>query len=273
MRLLRSTLDGNRAEARGVQGDGHALEVQGLRKSFVKNRQINEVIRDLDLRVTDGEFVSIIGLSGCGKSTLLKVLAGLTPYQSGRVNVLGTKVVGPRADVGFMFQHLALLPWRTVLQNVLLPAELAGVDRRGARQRALACLEMVGLSGYEKYYLREISGGMQQRVALARVLMSDARLLLLDEPFSALDELTREGVNMLFMDICTKTKATALLVTHSIFEAVLMSDRVMVMPSAPGRPTAWIDIHLARPRTAESVREEEFSEAMLGVREALGMGG
>jgi NitT/TauT family transport system ATP-binding protein len=249
-----------------------AVQVSQLRKSFKRGGVSKEVLRDLTLDVSNGEFVGIIGLSGCGKSTLLKILAGLTPFDGGVVQISGVDVTGPRRDVGFMFQHLALLPWRTVLDNVMLPAEIAKENRSQARDRAVQCLKMVGLDGFANYYLREISGGMQQRVALSRVLMSKSELLLLDEPFSALDELTRENVNKLFMDVCWKTGATAVLVTHSIYEAVFMSDRVVVMPARPGDGLKLIDIPFERPRAPNVMREPQFGEAIFQIREALGVG-
>jgi NitT/TauT family transport system ATP-binding protein len=249
----------------------HAVDVRDLHKSYLKDGRTIDIIRNLDLLVREGELVSIIGLSGCGKSTLLKVLAGLTPYQGGEVRIAGEAVTGPRADVGFVFQHLALLPWRTVLANVLLPAQLTGMNRTASQRSAEACLAMVGLTGFERHYIREISGGMQQRVALARVLMTDAKLLLLDEPFSALDELTREGVNALFLDVCAKAGATTVLVTHSIIEAVWMSDRVVVMPSTVGGEVQSIDVPLPRPRTPEVHRAPEFADSVDAVRAALGM--
>jgi NitT/TauT family transport system ATP-binding protein len=249
-----------------------AVQISHLRKSFKRGGVAKEVLRDLTLDVSNGEFVAIIGLSGCGKSTLLKILAGLTPFDGGVVQISGVDVTGPRRDVGFMFQHLALLPWRTVLDNVMLPAEIAKENRSQARDRAVQCLKMVGLDGFANYYLREISGGMQQRVALSRVLMSESELLLLDEPFSALDELTRENVNKLFMDVCWKTGATAVLVTHSIYEAVFMSDRVVVMPARPGDGLKLIDIPFERPRAPNVMREPQFGEAIYQIREALGVG-
>ena len=258
--------------ADGGPTDNRAVHVDGLRKSFTRGGATKEVLRDVSLGISNSEFVAVIGLSGCGKSTLLKILAGLTPFDDGVVRISGMDVTGPRRDVGFMFQHLALLPWRTVLGNVMLPAEISGESRDGTRDRALRCLEMVGLQGFEKYYLREISGGMQQRVALSRMLMSESRLLLLDEPFSALDELTRENVNTLFMDVCSTTGATALLVTHSIYEAVFMSDRVIVMPPQPGGELSFIDIPFARPRDPDVMRDPRFGEAVFQVREALGLG-
>lgn len=256
----------------GSRDSSTAVHVDQLGKSFTRGGATKEVLRNVSLSVSNGEFVGVIGLSGCGKSTLLKILAGLTPFDEGVVRVSGIDVRGPRRDVGFMFQHLALLPWRTVLGNVMLPSEISGESRGDTRDRALQCLEMVGLQGYENYYLREISGGMQQRVALSRVLMSESQLLLLDEPFSALDELTRENVNTLFMDVCSTTDATAVLVTHSIYEAVFMSDRVIVMPPRSGEELMFIDIPFARPRDPDVMRDPKFGDAVFQVREALGLG-
>ncbi len=242
-------MDTGKKEPRGRCSDlfdRPAVDAKGPHQAYTKDHESIEIIRDFDFQVGEGEFVGIIGLSGCGKSTLLAVLAGLTPYQGGTLSVLGEPVDGPRRDIGFVFQHLALLLWRTVIDNVLLPAELLGHSRREAKPQALECLRMVGLDRYEKYYLREISGGMQQRVALSRLLMTQSRLLLLDEPFGALDELTRESVGMLFLDICQQTGAATVLVTHSIQEAVLMSDRILVMPpTAEGEPE-WVNVDLRR---------------------------
>jgi NitT/TauT family transport system ATP-binding protein len=252
-------------------GPARAVEARGLRKTYPKGNSETEIFRDLDLHVDEGEFLGVIGLSGCGKSTLLKVISGLTPYQDGSLSVLGRSVEDPRSDVGFVFQHLALLPWRTVLDNVLLPAELERRPKVEAEQEARACLEQVGLNGFEDYYLREISGGMQQRVALSRSLMTKSKLLLLDEPFGALDELTRESVGMLFLDVCQQTGAATILVTHSVQEAALMSDRIFVMPPRSGMRSHWITVDLPRPRTADMVGSPEFNRAVLEVRAALGL--
>ncbi len=168
-----------------------------------------------------------------------------------------------------MFQGLALLPWRNVLQNILLPAELVGMDKELASDRARVCIDMVGLTGFEKYHLREISGGMRQRVALARMLMTEARLLLLDEPFSSLDELTREVIDIVFMDVCLKAGSSYLMVTHSIYEAVLMSDKVFVMSRAPAQVIGAVDVALPKPRTRETVSDPEFVNAANEVRKIL----
>ena len=254
------------------QNGSVAVDTQRLSKRFEKERRTNAVLSDITLSIPDGEFVSVIGPSGCGKSTLLKILAGLSPFDSGSVSVLGRRPGGSWRDVGFVFQHLALLPWRNVLGNVLLPAELAGMDRSQAMDRARHSLDMVGLSGFEHYHLREISGGMRQRVALARVLMADARLLLLDEPFSALDEITREAIDLLFMDICVRTGAAAILVTHSLYEAVLMSDRVIVLSSRPASIVGEVLVDSARPRARTFMQDGAFIHAAAQVRELLEVG-
>ena len=246
-----------------------ALKVRQVSKRFARNEQVLHVLDDLTMELHRGQFAAIIGPSGCGKSTLLKILAGLTPYDSGHAHVMGTPVQSPRPEVGFMFQGLALLPWRTVLQNVLLPAELIGMDKKGASGRARKCIDLVGLNGFEKFHLREISGGMRQRVALARMLMLDAQLLLLDEPFSSLDEITRETIDLAVMEICLKAHTSYLMVTHSIYEAVLMSDKVFVMSPAPARITGVVGVPLPKPRTTAVTRAPEFIDAASEVRKIL----
>lgn len=248
-----------------------AVQAVGVNKHFVKDGAINHVLSGVSVSIPAGEFASIIGPSGCGKSTFLKILAGLEPFDSGGVRVLGRDPGSGRFDIGFVFQHLALLPWRTVLENVLLPAEFARLSKAESHERARRCLDMVGLTGYERYHLREISGGMRQRVALARVLMTEAKLLLLDEPFSALDELTRESIDMLFMNVCTEAGAATILVTHSVHEAVLMSDRVFVMSPRPARIVEEVVVPLPRPRHSGVMASGTFTETVHKVRAALGL--
>jgi NitT/TauT family transport system ATP-binding protein len=255
----------------GSQPETPAVEATGLNKFFAKDGRFNHVLHDVSLTLEPGEFAAIIGPSGCGKSTLLKTLAGLEPIDSGSISLFGRAPGSGRFDLGFVFQHLALLPWRTVLRNVLLPAEFAGVRKDRALQHALHCLEVVGLAGYEQYRLREISGGMQQRVALARVLMTDAKLLLLDEPFSALDELTRESIDMLFMKVCSETGAAVLMVTHSVDEAVLMSDRVFVMSPTPAKIVDEVPVEVERPRQRKVMTERAFVDTVRRVRAGLGL--
>jgi NitT/TauT family transport system ATP-binding protein len=210
-----------------------------------------------------GEFVSIVGPSGCGKSTLLRLIAGLIPLSDGRIAVNGIEVTEPRQDVALMFQRPTLLPWRTALQNVLLPPKLSGKLDKAAERQAYELLELVGLSGFEHTYPRHLSGGMQQRVALARLLMVGVDVLLLDEPFAAVDQLTRERLNLELLRVHERMSATALLVTHNITEAILLADRVIVMTPRPGRIADLIDVPLERPRSQEMVAEPEFQELVL----------
>jgi NitT/TauT family transport system ATP-binding protein len=247
------------------------VDIQRLTKSFTRNDQTLQVLSDISMSLAPGQSGSIIGPSGCGKSTLLRILAGLELYDSGHVAIMGTAVGKPRQDVGFMFQGLALIPWRTVLQNIRLPGELLGMDRATVSERLPKCIDLVGLTGFEQYHLREISGGMRQRVALARMLMADAKLLLLDEPFSSLDELTRESIDLLFMDVCLRAQTVFLMVTHNIFEAVLMSDKVFVMSPAPARILDVVDVTLQSPRTKQAMDDPHFMDSVRKVRRILEM--
>jgi NitT/TauT family transport system ATP-binding protein len=210
-----------------------------------------------------GEFVSIVGPSGCGKSTLLRLTAGLIPLTGGSISVNGTEVTEPRQDVALMFQRPTLLPWRSALQNALLPAKLSGKLDDAAERQAYELLDLVGLSGFEHTYPRHLSGGMQQRVALARLLMVGVDVLLLDEPFAAVDQLTRERLNLELLRVHERMSATALLVTHNIAEAILLADRVIVMTPRPGRIADVIDVPLERPRSQEMVAESGFQELVL----------
>jgi NitT/TauT family transport system ATP-binding protein len=216
-----------------------------------------------------GEFVSLIGPSGCGKSTLLRLAAGLIPLTSGRISVNGSEVTDPRQDVALMFQKPTLLPWQTALQNALLPRKLHGKADRAAEDEAYALLEMVGLAGFEHTYPRHLSGGMQQRVALARLLMVGVDVLLLDEPFAAVDQLTRERLNVELLKIHARIEATAMLVTHNITEAILLADRVIVMTPRPGRISDVIDVPFERPRVPQMAKEREFQELVFRAHEGL----
>lgn len=217
----------------------------------------------VSFEATPGEFVSIVGPSGCGKSTLLRLIAGLIPLTDGSISVNGLEVTGPRQDVALMFQRPTLLPWRTALQNALLPPKLGGKLDDGAERQAYELLDLVGLSGFEHTYPRHLSGGMQQRVALARLLMVGVDVLLLDEPFAAVDQLTRERLNLELLRVHERMSATALLVTHNITEAILLADRVIVMTARPGRIADVIDVPFERPRAQEMVAEREFQELVL----------
>jgi NitT/TauT family transport system ATP-binding protein len=216
--------------------------------------------------VTDNEFVTIVGPSGCGKSTLLRLIAGLLPPTAGRVEVDGQPVTRPRHDVGIVFQSAVLLEWRTALENVLLPVEFLKLDRRQYLPRARELLALVGLAGFEDHYPRALSGGMQQRVGICRALIADPRVLLMDEPFGALDAMTREELSLELLRIWEERKKTVLFVTHAIPEAVLLANRVVVMTARPGRVAAVVPVNLPRPRTLDMEFSREFREASDAIR-------
>ena len=214
-------------------------------------------------------FASILGPSGCGKSTLLRLVAGLDSH-SGSLQVRGQEVTGTRSDIGMMFQRPTLLPWKTAIENVLLPVQLRGRISRSDRDKGMDLLQLVGLNGFEFSYPRHLSGGMQQRVALARLLMTGASILLLDEPFGALDEFTRERLNIELLRIHADVGATTLFVTHNISEALFLSDEVLVMTPRPGRLARVITVPFGHPREISLMKTEEFNEMVFEVREILG---
>ncbi len=227
---------------------------------------------DVYLTIHKGEFVSVVGSSGCGKSTLLKIMAGLLPPTTGRVMLEGQPVVGPRPDIGMMFQQATLLPWKTTVENIVMPIEIreGRGAARAARERAMELLELVGLSEFENAYPGELSGGMAQRASICRMLVTDPAMLLLDEPFSALDELTRDFMNIELQRICAERGATTFLVTHSLAEAVILSDRILVMKARPGHIVEDIRIDLPRPRTLEMINTPHFGEIVAHIRDLLG---
>jgi len=229
-------------------------------------------IREVSFSAKEGEFISIVGRSGCGKSTLLKMVAGLLPATSGSIRVFGSEVDEPLDNVGFVFQHPLLLPWRNTLDNVLLPAELIGQARERYVERARKLIETVGLTGFEHTLPRGLSIGMQQRVSVARALLLDPPILLLDEPFAALDELTREEMSSELLRVVQEVRKTVLFVTHSIPEAVMMGDRVLLLSERPAVLKLDLRVRLPRPRDA-TIRT---SEAYLGyceeLRSCLGVG-
>ena len=224
---------------------GHAaIQVRGAHRVFGKGRKRVDALSAVDLTVADGEFVSLIGPSGCGKSTLLRLVADLDSPTSGEISVFGKSPRQARLDhdYGIAFQQSGLLPWRTVAGNVELPLKLHGVNSDVRRERVEELLELVGLTDFAKSHPDQLSGGMQQRVAIARALAESPRLLLMDEPFGALDEITRERMQNELVRICAETGAAVLFVTHSIPEAVFLSDRVVVMSPRPGRITGVVDV-------------------------------
>ncbi|MFC0339386.1 ABC transporter ATP-binding protein [Paracoccus niistensis] len=245
-------------------------EISGLSKTYARNRLV--ALEGVELTLRKGEFVSVVGSSGCGKSTLLKIMAGLSPPTTGRVVLEGRPVMGPRDDIGMMFQQATLLPWKTTLENVVLPIGIrqGRAAANSARPRAKALLELVGLKDFADVYPGELSGGMAQRASICRMLVTEPAVLLLDEPFSALDELTRDFMNMELQRICAETNASAFLVTHSLAEAVILSDRILVMRARPGRVVEEVTIDLPRPRTLEMINTAEFGRYVGHIRDLLG---
>ena len=255
------------AESRGsapaiVAAEGVSLVYQTRRGTIT-------ALENLDLSIGRGEFFSLIGPSGCGKSSFLKVAAGLLPLTSGSMTLDGSAVQGPRREVGVIFQRPTLFPWKTVLHNVLLPAETLNLDKNAARARAEELLKMVGLDEFADNYPNELSGGMQQRVGIVRALIHDPDVLLMDEPFAALDALTREHMMMEFQDIWMTTEKSVLFITHSIPEAVFLSDRVAVMSQRPGRIIREHRVDLPRPRDLSTMASTTFNEICNELRAEL----
>jgi len=226
---------------------------------------------DVSFHVDEGEFISLVGPSGCGKSTLLSILGGLEAKTEGTLIVGGKHHDAPRADIGMMFQTSVLFPWRSIRENVRLPGVILGLDKKQQAVRTEELLDMVGLNGFGERYPDELSGGMRQRVGLARLLAHDPKMLLMDEPFGALDEFTRETMNLELLRIWEKTRKTVIFVTHNIGEAVFLSDRVFVMTPRPGRLEGVVEIDLPRPRTTKTMREPRYSELVFEIRRMLGV--
>lgn len=250
-------------------GKPPVYQLTNVGKTYARNAVT--ALEGVSLTLTKGSFSSVIGSSGCGKSTLLKIMSGLIPPSSGRVILQDKPVRGPRRDIGMMFQQATLFPWRTTVENIVLPIEIR--DGRAAaakaRDKALQLLEVVGLKGFEDVYPNELSGGMAQRAAICRMLITEPAVLLLDEPFSALDELSREFMNMELQRICMEREATAFLVTHSIPEAVILSDLVYVMKPRPGRIAEVVEIDLPRPRTLDMITTPKFGALVERIRSRL----
>jgi len=251
-----------------------AFAFSDLNKTYAsKDGQQIIALKDVNFDVRPGEFVTVVGPSGCGKSTLLRILAGIARASTGTASISGRPVSGPSRDIGVVFQAPVLLPWRTVLENVLVPAQIQKRDMRVARTRAHDYLELVGLKGFETKYPGELSGGMQQRVGIARALVNDPALLLMDEPFGALDAMTRENMNLELLKIKERSGATVMLVTHSIPEAVFLGDRVVVMSPRPGRVTQIFEVDLPGPRALEVINTEVFGAYVSAIRGNLNAAG
>ena len=239
------------------------LKVYGTRAGPVK------ALEDVAFTVGAEEFVTIVGPSGCGKTTVLKILAGLVPPSSGAVEIFGAPVRGPVEGVGMVFQAPVLLKWRTVLDNVLLPIEILHRDRRAYVERARHLLALAGIAEFAARYPRELSGGMQQRVAICRALVHDPRLLLMDEPFGALDALTRDQMNLELLRIWSESRKTSVLITHSIPEAVFLADRIFAMTPRPGRLAREFTVDLPRPRAIEMMFTPEFNALVQEIRSTI----
>ena len=264
-----------RAAPAAASTDAQCLvRIAGLQKIY-KTRDGNDIhaLKDIDLDIRDAEFISIVGPSGCGKTTLLKILAGILSRSAGDVTMGGRTLSGPSRELGVVFQAPVLLPWRTVLQNVMVPIQVQRRDRAVFEARARALIAMVGLTGFEHKYPSELSGGMQQRVGICRALVHDPSFLLMDEPFGALDAMTRESMNEELQRLWRESRKTILLVTHSIPEAVYLADRVVVMTPRPGRIVDVLDIDLPRPRTLAMQNTPEFGRFVAAIRRHFGSTG
>jgi len=246
------------------------LHLSGVAKTYRSNGREVAAISDVSFDVAEGELVALVGPSGCGKSTLLKILAGLIPYDSGTLRIGGQGFDAAR-DIGVVFQAPLLLKWRRVLDNVLLPAEILGLPERTARERARELLSLLRLTGWEDKYPYELSGGMQQRVAIARALVHDPKLLLMDEPFGALDALTRERMNLELRRIWAQSGKTIVVVTHGVQEAVFLGTQVVVLTAGPARMADGFAVTLPEPRELSCRATPEFGEYTQRIYTRLGM--
>jgi NitT/TauT family transport system ATP-binding protein len=245
---------------------GSGITMSGVSKTYRSRDGDVSSLRPLDFHIEDGEFFVVVGPSGCGKSTLLKMISGLLQPSTGEILVEGKKVTEPHGDVGIVFQNALLLPWRNVLSNVMLPIDMKRLPRDQYLPRAKALLKMVGLEGFEKKLPWQLSGGMQQRASICRALVHDPRIMLMDEPFGALDAMTREKMNVELSRIQRDTGKTVLLITHSIPEAVFLADRVLVMTERPGAIAAIYDVPLGRDRSLEVMGNPVFTELVQRIR-------
>lgn len=254
-----------------MTNDQPILTANHLHKVFPARHGDTVALDEVSFRVKPGEFLCIVGPSGCGKTTLLRLLSGLLLPDRGEVRFNGEELTAPRAEIGLVFQHANLMPWRSVWDNVRLPLELAGrTDAANADDAIRRALKMVGLSEFSHSHPHELSGGMQQRVAIARTLVHQPQVLLLDEPFGALDALTRENLNLELTNLWRELGATVVMVTHNIREAVFLADRVLVLSPRPGRLTAAIPVDIPRPRDISLLYDGAFNEVAFRVRQAIG---
>jgi NitT/TauT family transport system ATP-binding protein len=245
------------------------IEFREVTKAFGSGAKRMVALSGIDLAIEDGQFVSILGESGCGKTTLLRIAAGLISPTSGHVLMDGTPVTQPGRDMGFVFQQSVLLEWRTVLENILLPVEIFKLDMKEHRRKALDLLKMMGLGGFENHFPIQLSGGMQQRVSIARALILSPSVLLMDEPFGALDAITREQMNIELLRIWSLSRITAVFITHDISEAAFLSDHVVLLGSRPGQVKQIFEIDLPRPRTAEHRYGSIFTRLCRDMKHAM----
>ena len=250
--------------------DGQPLiRIQGIRKSYRTPSGPLRALDPVDLNIDAGEFVTFIGKSGCGKTTLLNIVGGLIRASGGEVTIAGRRVDRPSRDIGYVFQHAVMLRWRNVLDNLLLPIELFGLRRSDYVERSQELLTMMGLEGFQKSFPHQLSGGMRQRVAIARSLLYDPQLLLMDEPFGALDAMTREQMNLELLRIWEQSHKTIVFVTHDIAEAVFLSDRVVLLGDRPGHIREVVKIDLPRPRNLDTTYLPAFAELRRYLRDRL----
>lgn len=246
-----------------------ALEVQNVNLVYSTPSVDIEALRNVSITVNDGEFVSIVGPSGCGKSSLLRLVLGLEKVSDGAIIVAGEHINGPSKKAGCVFQSPVLLPWRTIWDNVMLPIDVLRQDRAASRERTANLLEMAGLKGFEQRYPYELSGGMQQRAAIVRALVHDPSILMMDEPFAALDAMTRETITLELQRIWMESRKTVVFITHSISEAVFLSDRIIVMSARPGRIVGEFENRVARPRRFADLATPEMSGLVEEIRQRL----
>jgi len=246
--------------------DAPGIRISGVSKTYRSRDGDVPSLRPLDFHINEGEFFVVVGPSGCGKSTLLKMISGLLAPSTGEILIDGNKVTEPHGDVGIVFQNSLLLPWRSVLANVMLPIDMKRLKRDEYLRRARALLKMVGLEGFENKLPWQLSGGMQQRASICRALVHDPKIMLMDEPFGALDAMTREKMNVELRRIQRETGKTVLLITHSISEAVFLADRVLVMTERPGSVAAIYDVSLGRDRSLDVMADPAFGTLVQRIR-------
>ncbi len=252
-----------------TETETHARELIAVRRLTKRYGTAVTALEAIDLSIDDGELIAIVGPSGCGKSTLLRILAGLMPPSEGEAWLHGSRIEGPRRDIGVVFQTPVLFPWRTVLANVLLPIDVQRLGRDKMQAAAMNLLKLVGLDGFENHLPNQLSGGMQQRAALVRALIHDPSVLLMDEPFGALDAMTREQMNLELQRIWMERRKTVVFVTHSVGEAVFLADRVVVMSPRPGRIIDTLEVDFPRPRPLSVMNTEAFGVHVSRIRQAL----